>query len=626
MEADWSGPGVGRAELDALNRILWSFFFDNHCRMAWTSRNPAGRLAGNYGVGEWTDGSWQELARIDNLRGTDEDDPGNYWWERLYNHVPAFQRLSPNVGSRNTKGNVVEACCGGSFVAFHELRQRRFHFRTEPPDALAHAAAIFEAFAACGVSHPPLHLRPDYAGIPALIIDRYVVPDMPRVAAIMPKAVSASVTQAAVPMAVSATARRAASASAGTTWFRGQYITVPGPPPEPSAQTSVPATAAAAASAPQVVSASAPEAASASSTQVPASITRYLSDPRGPHPGPDVGCNPKPWSKLVGIIQQSSRTGQFSVHCSQVRAYFFEDPTIDDLPAGLGVGDCVNFQVIFPRSSRGGIVAEEVRRFEGDAAVSAAAASDYAHSRQSTHATPRPRVPPKAAPPALPDAAAAPRQSRPVTPRPRPPKAAPPLLLNTAAPKASAPDSPAAPSNAAASAAAASDLLQRLLVDEDKQRRIYSRQDPEGDADGRGRPALVVSASAPEAASASAPEAVTASAPEAASASGPDSHAGPSDDLLARMEEATLRMEAAARELEAAEQSGRGGGQRGRVWQEKKRQRAEMHRAGRLPPRATQTPMCPNCHKNQPCQYCNKKVCRTCCERIGGACVYHDVG
>ena len=239
--------------------------------MAWTSRNPAGTLAGNYGVGEWTEGSWQELARIGNLRGTDEDDPGHYWWERLYNHVPAFQKLSPNVSSRNTKGNVVEACCGGSFVAWHELRQQRFHFRTEPRHALAHAAAIFEAFAACGVRHPPLFPRSDYAGIPALIIDRYVVPDMPRVAAIMPKAVSASVTQAVVPKVVSATARRAASASAGTTWFRGQYITVPGPPPEPGAQTSAPATAAAAASAPQAVSASAPEAASASSTQVPAS-------------------------------------------------------------------------------------------------------------------------------------------------------------------------------------------------------------------------------------------------------------------------------------------------------------------------------------------------------------------
>ena len=144
MEADWGGPGVGRAELDALKRILWSFFFDNSCRMVWTSRNPAGGLSGTYAVGVWIEGKWMELARIDNLRGTDEDDPGNYWWERLYNHVPAFQRLSPNVSSRNTKGNVVEACCGGSFVAWHELREPRFHFRTEPRHALAHAAAIFK--------------------------------------------------------------------------------------------------------------------------------------------------------------------------------------------------------------------------------------------------------------------------------------------------------------------------------------------------------------------------------------------------------------------------------------------------------------------------------------------------
>ena len=169
------------------------------------------------------------------------------------------------------------------------------------------------------------------------------------------------------------------------------------------------------------------------------------------------------------------------------------------------------------------------------------------------------------------------------------------------------------------------------------QRRIYSRQDPEGrpatpmpsrpDPKAGPRPALVVSVSAPEAASASAPQAVTASAPEAASASGPDSPADPSDDLVARMEAATRRMEAAARRLEAAEQSVKGGGQRGRAWHDKKRQRAEMHRAGRLPPRATQTPMCQHCHRNQPSQYCSKNACRTWCEeRVGGACVYHDVG
>ena len=70
-----------------------------------------------------------ELARIDNLRGTDEDDPGNYWWERLYNNVPAFQRLSPDVSSRKSKGNVVEAVVGASFVASHELRQKEVPFQ-----------------------------------------------------------------------------------------------------------------------------------------------------------------------------------------------------------------------------------------------------------------------------------------------------------------------------------------------------------------------------------------------------------------------------------------------------------------------------------------------------------------
>ena len=102
-----------------------------------------------------------ELARIDTLRGTEDGDPGNWWWERLYDNVPAFQRLSPDMGSKTSKGNVVEACAGASFVASHELRQRAFHFRTETADALAHAAAIFDRFAACGVRNPPLIPRPD---------------------------------------------------------------------------------------------------------------------------------------------------------------------------------------------------------------------------------------------------------------------------------------------------------------------------------------------------------------------------------------------------------------------------------------------------------------------------------
>ena len=111
-----------------------------------------------------------ELARIDNLRGTNSDDPGNWWWAGLYDNVPALQRLSPNVANTKTKGNVVEAVVGASFVASHELRQRRFHFRTEPPDALALAAAIFDRFAACGVNAPPLIPRQDYAGIPAVLV------------------------------------------------------------------------------------------------------------------------------------------------------------------------------------------------------------------------------------------------------------------------------------------------------------------------------------------------------------------------------------------------------------------------------------------------------------------------
>ena len=283
----------------------------------------------------------------------------------------------------------------------------------------------------------------------------------------------------------------------------------------------------------------------------------------------------------------------------------------------------MNFHVILPRASRGAPIAAQLRRFEGDAAVSAAAASDYAHSRQSRHATPRPR-PPKADPPTLPDAATAPtRQSRPVTPRPQRPNAAPPLLppplVNVVgrmcgtstgelqsvvggAPtiESSPPPEPGAQTSATAPVAVAASAPQTVSAS---------------------------AASAPEAASASAPEAASASAPEAAAASVPDSPAGPSGDLVARMEAATRRMEAAARRLEAAEPSGKSGGQRGRAWHDKKRQRAEMHRARRLPPRTTQTPMCRHCGKNQPSQYCSNNACRTCCEaRVGDACVYHDVG
>ena len=259
-----------------------------------------------------------------------------------------------------------------------------------------------------------------------------------------------------------------------------------------------------------------------------------------------------------------------------------------------------------------------VRRFSD--ADSAAAASDFApvdeerqrriYSRQSRHATPRPR-PPKAAPPNTA------RQRRSPTPRPRPPKAAPPTL----SPKASVPDSPAAPSNAAASAAAASDFAP---VDEGTPATpMPPRPAPKAEP-----PTALQRWLTTADPKASAPQVVSASAPKAASASAPDSPAEPSDDLVARMEAAAARMEAAARRVEAA-RGGKGGGKKGhgRAWHDKKRQRAEMHRAGQLPPRTTQTPMCRHCGRNQPSQYCRNNACRTCCEAgVGDACVYHDVG
>ena len=99
-----------------------------------------------------------------------------------------------------------------------------------------------------------------------------------------------------------------------------------------------------------------------------------------------------------------------------------------------------------------------------------------------------------------------------------------------------------------------------------------------------------------------------------------------SEDAVARMEAAAARMEAAAAGMEAAKgKGGKGGAQRGEAWHEKKRQRAERHRAGLQPPRAAETPMCPFCRRNQPSQYCANRACRSCCERgVGVDCRYHS--
>ena len=117
----------------------------------------------------WKTGSWKELARIDWMRGTAEDDKMNVWWEHLFDTVPAFTQLCTEASSTNSKGNVVEACVGASFLASHEHARKRYHFRTVPPDALEAAAQNFPRFAACGVSTPPLAHRGDYPDIPAVL-------------------------------------------------------------------------------------------------------------------------------------------------------------------------------------------------------------------------------------------------------------------------------------------------------------------------------------------------------------------------------------------------------------------------------------------------------------------------
>ena len=102
-------------------------------------------------------------------------------------------------------------------------------------------------------------------------------------------------------------------------------------------------------------------------------------------------------------------------------------------------------------------------------------------------------------------------------------------------------------------------------------------------------------------------------------------------DQLATMEALTKRMEAAAARIETAKGKGKGGtggAQRGDAWHEKKRLRAERHRAGQQPPRVMQTQMCPSCYKNQPSQYCMNWACKNCCEAgYGGRpCPYHGMG
>ena len=138
--------------LVALNKAWWDVFFVRRVRVVWESNFGTSFVLGASGA---RNAKWKQLARIDWLRGRFEDDEARAWWERLFLNVPAFQELASDSNmSRNSRGNVVEACVGASFLAAHELAASRapaasgattprFRSRTEPPEALAHATAIF---------------------------------------------------------------------------------------------------------------------------------------------------------------------------------------------------------------------------------------------------------------------------------------------------------------------------------------------------------------------------------------------------------------------------------------------------------------------------------------------------
>ena len=188
------------AALSALNQALWDVLFVSGVRVMWESNWGTAFVLAAPGARM---GKWQQLARIDWMRGTVKDDQLNMWWEQVFLKVPAFQRLvsDSNVCSRNSRGNVVEACVGASFLAAHELAASRapaasgattprFHFRTEPAEALAQVAAIFPLFVQLGVSSPALR-RPNASermsdGIPGEI--EVVEPDAQAGLAAQPRA------------------------------------------------------------------------------------------------------------------------------------------------------------------------------------------------------------------------------------------------------------------------------------------------------------------------------------------------------------------------------------------------------------------------------------------------------
>ena len=188
----------------ALNTSLHNFFIVRKCKVIWRSRNPDHTWVL---AEEWErEGNWKTLSHIDMLRGTGYNDHTNYEWSQLWDGVPTFRVMDGNVSATDTKGNMVEAIVGASFLAMHEMEEQRFMFRVEPREAIGDLANIFSDFVRCGVAAPPLVPRDDWQGIPGALIAGSLQPIIP-IRYIQPRAevemgiqaASAWETQAAAP-------------------------------------------------------------------------------------------------------------------------------------------------------------------------------------------------------------------------------------------------------------------------------------------------------------------------------------------------------------------------------------------------------------------------------------------
>ena len=92
------------AALGALNEALWAVFFVRCVRVVWESNFGRYFVLGATGAS----GRWQQLARIDWLRGTVRDDEFNGWCEQLFYACPP-SRASPGMCAAGTSNVKFEA-------------------------------------------------------------------------------------------------------------------------------------------------------------------------------------------------------------------------------------------------------------------------------------------------------------------------------------------------------------------------------------------------------------------------------------------------------------------------------------------------------------------------------------